>query len=79
MRFISDMTQGENEPSRDEKAELDVQADMVRQMMSTFEEYYSKRFNVERFGIENKFIRTMTGAKNRVRGLFRNLMRHRAI
>ena len=73
------MTQGENEPSRDEKAELDVQADMVRQMMSTFEEYYSKRFNVERFGIENKFIRTMTGAKNRVRGLFRNLMRHRAI
>ena len=73
------MTLGENEPSREEKAELYLQADMVRQMMSTFDEYYSKRFNVEKSESVQKFIHTMTEPKNRVRRLFRNLMRHRAI
>jgi len=72
-------TRGEDAPSKEEKEELSLQDHMVKQMMSSFTEYYSKRFNVEKTGLRMNFTLIMTGAKNRVRGLFRNLMRHRAI
>lgn len=72
-------TRGEDAPSKEEKEELSLQDHMVKQMMSGFTEYYSKRFNVEKTSLRVNFMLTMTGAKNRVRGLFRNLMRHRAI
>lgn len=72
-------TSGEDAPSKEEKEELSLQDHMVKQMMSGFTEYYSKRFNVEKTSLRVNFMLTMTGAKNRVRGLFRNLMRHRAI
>lgn len=70
---------GEDAPSKEEKEELSLQGHMVRQMMVNFTEYYSKRFNIEESRLVLNFTSTMTGAKNRVRGLFRNLMRHRAI
>jgi hypothetical protein len=72
-------TRGEDAPSNEEKEELSLQGHMVRQMMVNFTEYYSKRFNVEESRLVLNFTSTMTGTKNRVRGLFRNLMRHRAI
>ena len=72
-------TRGEDAPSKEEKEELLLQDHMVKQMMSGFTEYYSKRFNVEKTSLRVNFTLTMTGVKNRVRGLFRNLMRHRAI
>jgi hypothetical protein len=72
-------TSGEDAPSREEKEELSLQVHMVKQMMSGFTEYYSKRFNVEKPRLVLNFTSTMKGVKNRVRGLFRNLMRHRAI
>lgn len=72
-------TRGEDAPSKEEKEELSLQDHMVKQMMSGFTEYYSKRFNVDKTSLRVNFMLTMTGAKNRVRGLFRNLMRHRAI
>ena len=72
-------TSGEDAPSKEEKEELSLQVHMVKQMMSGFTEYYSKRFNVEKPRLVLNFTSTMKGVKNRVRGLFRNLMRHRAI
>lgn len=72
-------TSGEDAPSNEEKEELSLQVHMVKQMMSGFTEYYSKRFNVEKPRLVLNFTSTMKGVKNRVRGLFRNLMRHRAI
>ena len=72
-------TRGEDAPSKEEKEELLLQDHMVKQMMSSFTEYYSKRFNVEKTSLRVNFMLIMTGVKNRVRGLFRNLMRHRAI
>lgn len=72
-------TSGEDAPSKEEKEELSLQVHMVKQMMSGFTEYYSKRFNVEKPRLVLNFTSTMKEVKNRVRGLFRNLMRHRAI
>ena len=70
---------GEDAPSKEEMEELSLQGHMVRQMMVNFTEYYSKRLNVEKPRLVLNFTTTMTGVKNRMRGLFRNLVRHRAI